>query len=683
MKKTLFLLAILLPVSLLAQDQLLHNDRVEARHNPTTFNPNWAPFYHGVASGDPLEDRVIIWTRVTPAEMDNMPVEVDWFVATDASMSNIVQNGTFTTGPERDYTVKVDVTGLASGTTYYYAFSANGANSLIGKTKTTPTADEASHLKFGVVSCSNFQAGYFNAYKRLSERTDLDAIIHLGDYIYEYADGGYGDSTLTANRPLEPSTEIVTLEEYRARYSTYRLDTALARAHQQHPFIAVWDDHESANDAYTDGAQNHTEGDEGSWTDRKSVAKQVYFEWMPIRENADESIYRTIRYGNLMDLIMLDTRLEGREEQILDVESPALYDPERTLLGEAQRAWFLEQLSTSAAKWKVIGQQVIFSELNVGWAALLDPAGATYQQLESTFLDIWDGYPAERATIIEHISTNDIDNVVILTGDFHSTFAFDVTGMPVDLQFQDIPNIGTVPFYNTSGTYDPANGAGSVAVEFATPSVTSANFDENVGAPTAAVFEGQINTPIAAGPLQLGNPNPHMKYTDLIQHGYFVLDIKEEQAQADWFFTDISQIVEEEAFGEGWLTLDTENHLQAAAGPAEPKAVQDIPAPNDPPAILSNVEETINRADQEFVVLSAHPNPFRDINTLHYALSQKAQVHIALHDATGKQVRQLLHQEMQPGVFSLQLDASGLQAGTYFYQIAVNGQQQTVKVILK
>ncbi len=683
MKYTIALLLALLGFGLQAQDQLLHNDRVEARSNPTTFNPNWAPFYHGVASGDPLEDRVIIWTRVTPQSMDGAPVEVDYFVATDVELSNIVQAGTFTTGPERDYTVKVDVTGLESGTTYYYAFSANGANSLIGKTKTTPAADEAEHLRFGVVSCSNFQAGYFNAYKRLSERTDLDAIIHLGDYIYEYADGGYGDSTLLANRPLEPEDEILTLEAYRTRYSTYRLDTALARAHQQHPFIAVWDDHESANDAYTDGAQNHTEGDEGAWADRKAAAKQVYFEWMPIRENADESIYRTIRYGNLMDLIMLDTRLEGRELQIQSVTDEALFDPGRTLLGQAQRDWFLEQLSTSTAKWKVVGQQVIFSELNVGWAALVDPTGPSFEELESTFLDIWDGYPAERSAIINFLAENEINNTVILTGDFHSTFAFDVTGAPVDLQFQDIPNVGTVPFYNASGTYDPADGSGSVAVEFATPSVTSANFDENIGALTAAIFQGQINTPLSTGPLTLGNPNPHMKYTDLIQHGYFVLDIREEHAQADWFFTDISQITTDEIFGQGWRTLDGENHLEASPEPAAPKQVQDTPAPNDPPAAISNVEETIERGEAAFALLSVHPNPFQERNTLHYALSRAAQVQITLYDSNGRRVRELLNNTMQPGVFSLQLDAKGLAKGTYFYRILVDGQQQTAKVVLK
>jgi len=681
MKKIALLsLAAVLALSLSAQDRLLHNDRVSARSNPTTINPDWAPFYHGVASGDPMEDRVIIWTRVTPETMDGEPVEVSWYVATDLEFENIVQNGTFTTGPARDYTVKVDVTGLASGTTYYYAFSAVGGNSLIGKTKTTPTADEADHLKFGVVSCSNFQAGYFNAYKRLSERTDLDAILHLGDYIYEYGNGTYGDSALLANRPLEPSTEIVTLEEYRARYSTYRLDTALARAHQQHPFIAVWDDHESANDSYTGGAQNHTEGDEGEWATRVAVAKKAYFEWMPIRENADESIYRSIRYGNLMDLIMLDTRLEGREEQILDVEAPELYDTSRTLLGEEQRAWFLDQLSSSQAKWKVIGQQVIFSEFNVGWAALLDES-TTFQALESTFLDIWDGYPAERASIIDYIAQSEIDNVVVLTGDFHSTFAFDVTGQPVDLQFQDVPGFGELPFYNPSPTYDPATGEGSIAVEFATPSITSANFDENLDFSTASVFQNQLNSELSAG-INLGVPNPHMKYTDLIQHGYFVLDLTEEDAQADWFFTEISAVVDTEAFGEGWRTLDGENHLEAAAVPAAPKAIQDTPAPFDPPAVITSTEETKATASR-FAILGVYPNPFQDLNTLHYSLAEGAPVRITLVDATGKQVRELHRAEMQPGIYSLQLDAQGLAPGAYFYHLQVGKQLKTVKIVLK
>jgi len=683
MQRLLFLFSIILILGscLQAQPVLIHNDQVAFRNGSTTINPDWAPFYHGVASGDPLEDRVIIWTRITPEEMNNEPVEVEWFMATDAEINNVVQSGTFTTTADRDYTVKVDVAGLEAGTTYYYVFSVDNQFSLIGKTKTTPITDQSNHLRFGVVSCSNFQAGYFNAYKRLSERNDLDAIIHLGDYIYEYADGVYGDSTLWEDRPLEPQGEIVTLEEYRARYSTYRLDTALARAHQQHPFITVWDDHESANDAYTDGAENHDEETQGDWDDRKAASKQAYFEWLPIRENEDQRIYRTIHYGDLMDLIMLDTRLEGREEQILDVTSPELYAVGRTLLGIDQKAWFYNEMNLSEAKWKVIGQQVIFSELNVGWAALQDPT-TSFEGYESIFLDIWDGYPAERAEIIAFIDQTEKDNTIILTGDFHSTFGFDVTDQPVDLQFQDIPGVGTLPFYNESPTYDPATGEGSVAVEFAVPSVTSANFDENVGALLAAGFQLQINNPIMpGGGLNLGNPNPHMKYTDLIQHGYYVLDITEESAQADWFFTPIDTPVETEVFGEGWFTLDAENHLQVSAEPSDEKGVQDEPAPNDPPASI-NSTEALDRV-RNFAVLGVYPNPFTDRNTLHYSLSESAQVNIDLLDSKGQVIRNLLNQNLKAGIFSLQLNAADLASGVYYYRIVVDGQVQNAKLIRK
>ena len=420
----LFLLGIFGAGAIAQNDAILfQNDRVNSRNNPTFFNPDWAPFFHGVASGDPLEDRVIIWTRVTPPEMDNNPVEVVWRIATDPMLEQIVQTGSVQTDAQRDYTVKVDVTGLSPGSTYYYGFTALEKHSLTGKTKTTPLVDEAIHLKFGIVSCSNFQAGYFNAYHRLADRNDLDAIIHLGDYIYEYADGVYGDPDLFEVRALEPASEIISLEEYRTRYSTYRLDTNLIRVHQQHPFITIWDDHETANDSYPGGAQNHDEAVEGPWNERKEAAKQAYFEWLPIRENTAPHIYRVIRYGNLMDLILLDTRLEGREQQLSDVTDPALQDPDRTLLGQLQKNWLLDQLKNSGATWKVIGQQVIFSEFNIGWASLLNPQ-LNYYQLESLFLDIWDGYPAERKLLLDSIVANNLDNIVILTGDFHTTMAF-------------------------------------------------------------------------------------------------------------------------------------------------------------------------------------------------------------------------------------------------------------------
>ncbi len=660
--------------------QLVDHNRAFDRNGGITVNPDWAPFYHGVASGDPLEDRVIIWTRITPDTMNSGPIDVQWKVATDPELDDIVQEGTFTTDADRDFTVKVDVTGLDAGTTYYYGFTALSANSLTGKTKTTPTGNIVDHLKFGVVSCSNFQAGYFNGYRRLAERNDLDAIIHLGDYIYEYADSVYGDVELFGERPLDPAGEIVTLDEYRTRYSNYRLDTALARAHQQHPFIAIWDDHESANDAYVDGAENHDPMTQGDWETRKGVARQAYFEWLPIRDNAEEDIFRTLKYGDLMDLILLDTRLEGREVQINDITDPALYDLDRTILGADQYNWFLNELDQSTAKWKVVAQQVIFSEFNVGWFALLDPTGS-FEVYESLFLDIWDGYPAERSKIINYIDANDIDNVVILTGDFHSTFAYDVTEIPADLQVVPTP-LGDLPVYFPSQTYDPATGSGSVAVEFATPSVTSANFDENLDPVTSAIVENFINSVIPVNDtVNIGNPNPHMKYTDLDQHGYYILDIKSDTAQANWYFTEIGQVVDAETFGEAHFTLDGENHLNPAAGESAPKAVQDIPAPLNPPAFVSSLNNPSKSRD--FAVLSVYPNPFSSVNTLNYVINKSANVRIGLYDTNGRLVKQLFEQNLPKGSYTLVTSSEGLENGIYVYKIEVGNQVDYQKVVVK
>jgi alkaline phosphatase D len=401
-----------------------------------------------------------------------------------------------------------------------------------------------------------------------------------------------------------------------------------------------------------DGAQNHTEGAEGSWEDRKAISKQVYFEWMPIRDNAEQSVYRNISYGNLMDLIMLDTRLEGREEQIADINSPEFNDPARTLLGAEQKAWLLDQLSNSTAQWKVLGQQIIFSELHVGWAALIDP-NQTYAQAEGLFTDIWDGYPAERSQIISFIDTNNIDNTVILTGDFHSTFAYDVADMPVTVTFQDFPFVGEAPVYVANDNYDAATGAGSIAVEFACPSVTSANFDENIDAGQAATFQNVLNNPFEPFPgINLGTANPHMKYVDLIQHGYFILDVKPDSTQADWFFTPINEPTEVEAFGQGWYTLNSENHLNQAAAPAGPKAVQDEPAPDDPP-MATAIENVV---PAQFAILGLYPNPAEDTTTLHYSLAKAALLNISLYDQAGKLIETLVDDQMPAGLYSLQYD---------------------------
>ena len=533
------------------------------------YDPDLKPFYHGVASGDPLPDRVIIWSRITSEEGNADDIDVTWQVATDSGMTNVVQSGLFTTNAARDYTVKVDVTGLTPYTTYFYRFSAGEARSITGRTRTAPTADEADRLRFAVVSCSNYQAGYFSAYRKIAERADLDAVVHLGDYIYEYSASGsdfYGNEDLRANRRHVPDKEIVDLEDYRTRYSQYRLDPDLRAVHQQHPFITVWDDHESTNDSYKDGAQNHQPETEGPWSVRKSVSKQAYQEWLPIRVDLEKNpLYRTIHYGNLVDLIMLDTRLEEREMQKMSVTDPDLYAADRTILGEVQKQWLYDQLTTSEAKWKVIGNQVIFSPFNV-WFAGLDPNGNfTTDGIESVFLDIWDGYPAERDEIINFLGDNQISNTVILTGDFHSSFAYDVTAQPSPLSGGD-PSIAVaqrVPVPVTP-TYDPATRAGSVAVEFATPSVNSANFDENIGREATLGFEAQINNPLPATIPQVGgvNPNPHMRYNDLDEHGYYVLDVAEGRAQANWYYVNtILEPNSDEYFAAAWGANDGESFL--------------------------------------------------------------------------------------------------------------------------
>ncbi|MEO1263314.1 MAG: alkaline phosphatase D family protein [Bacteroidota bacterium] len=674
------LILFLCPINLIGQNiesTLKQHHRTAVPTAISAFNANWAPFYHGVASGDPTANSVIIWTRVTPDSLNGSPIQGTWKIATDTQLEQVVNDGNFTTSEDRDYTVKIDVQGLDPGTTYYYGFEAMGKSSLTGKTKTTPVGSDAAHLRFGVVSCSNYQAGYFNAYQRLAERHDLEAIIHLGDYIYEYGNGGLADPDLVDLRPIEPLNEIITLEEYRTRYSTYRLDTNLVRVQQQHPMIAVWDDHESANNSWPGGANNHTPGVEGEWEDRKAAAKQAYFEWMPIRDNAEQSVYRSFSYGDLVELIMLDTRLEAREQQIYDIENPDLYDVNRTLLGAEQKQWLKDQLLNSTAKWKLIGTQVVLSEFNVGWGAAIDPS-STYQEGEALFLDIWDGYPAERAELIQFFEDNQLDNIVVMAGDLHTSFAFDLTKKPVEVDVQDTPN-GELPFYSASDEYDAETGEGSVAVEFATPSITSSNFDETVGAFIAELFQNQMNQVFDFTGTDYGNPNPHMKFVNLIDHGYFILDVKPDSAQANWYYSPIKTINDTESFVQAWYTLDSENRLRQAAGENAPKSEMDEPAPYQPPGFMTSLAEV----PPEFAILGLYPNPFSDKTSLHYGLNKKMFMQIGLYDAQGKLAENIMAAEIPAGLYTLEMVGEDLSSGVYYLRIAAGGTAKAIKVIKK
>jgi alkaline phosphatase D len=517
----------------------------------TILDERLKPFYHGVASGDPLSDQVIIWTKITP-EQEDANVLVKWMIAKDENLSQVVQTGEITTNAPADFTVKIDVKGLTPSTTYYYQFVSDTGKSPVGKTKTTPS-DTYENLQFAVVSCSNYSAGYYNSFGRIAKRTNLNAVIHLGDYIYEGTERKFDKENNPAFDKFEATHFVMNkewwLHYYRKRYALSRLDVDLRAAHQSHPFIAIWDDHEIADNTYKDGANSHNPYSDGEWEVRKSAAKQAYAEWLPIRGDAS-SIYRTIRFGKLMELVMLDTRLEGRDKQIYDSSSSALLAPDRTLLGREQKQWLLNKLTASPCLWKVVGNQVIFSEINVKWAAFGGQFADKVKVFESTTLDYWEGYPVERDELINHISKNKLNNVVILSASMHCAFAFDVTKRATKHSRK-----------GEASTYDPATGKGSVAVEFATPSINSENFDEKIGTFYATAFQSYLNKKL---PMPLGyNPNPHIKFVDLQRHGYYILKVSRERAEAEFYFADsiLTRSANEE-LAEVWHTKAGNNRLE-------------------------------------------------------------------------------------------------------------------------
>ena len=450
-------------------------------------------FRHGVASGDPLTDRVMLWTRVSPPETRSAtaPIDVAWQIASDEALTQIVARGTASTAEARDYTVKVDAGGLRPGRVYYYAFTVGGERSPIGRTKTLPERGNA-RLRLASVSCSNYPAGYFNVYRCIANRPDLDAVVHLGDYIYEFANGRFGDGTAAGRVPI-PRGEAVTLADYRNRYATYRSDIDLQEAHRVHPFIVVWDDHELANDAWSGGAGNHTAG-QGDWQTRRMGAYKAYLEWMPVRESTQPGVrlYRSFRFGDLSDLIMLDTRAL-RDQQVDGRDAAALADPRRSILGAEQEEWLFTQLRASQkaeTRWRLLGQQILFSPLSLPGLPVQRP-------------DVWDGYAPARARVFDVLEREKIGNVAVLTGDIHSSWALDV---PRD------------PWGNA---YDAASGAGSLAVELVTPAVSSPPFFANANQAQAA----KMLTTLAR----------HLKFLEGEHRGYVLLDVSRERLQADWY----------------------------------------------------------------------------------------------------------------------------------------------------
>ncbi|HEX2485104.1 MAG TPA: alkaline phosphatase D family protein [Myxococcota bacterium] len=502
-------------------------------------------FAHGVASGDPLADRVVLWTRVEPDGAG--PLQVRWRVARDPDLRRVVAEGSASAGPERDFTVKVDARGLEPGATYYYGFECAGERSPLGRTRTLPVG-ACPRLRLAVTSCANVAFGWFTPYADLAERADLDAVLYLGDYLYEYQNGVYGDGTSLGRVPA-PDRETLSLADYRARHAQYKADPDLQAVHRQHPAIAVWDDHEIANDAWQDGAQNHDPAGEGPYAARRSAAVRAWREWMPVREDdmpADPAaraprIWRGFRFGDLADLLMLDTRLEGRARQAASpTDRAALADPSRSLLGAEQERWLFARLSGSrrdGVGWRLLGQQVLFSQIRTADGTIRNP-------------DAWDGYPAARARVLDHLRRDGVQGVVVLTGDVHSSWALDVAPDPFD-----------------RAGYDPGNGRGALAVELVTPAVSSA-------AP------GRDPADARAREAEWLRLLPHLRWLEFWHRGHLLLDVDRRRAQGEWWHVDgVERRGEPARFAAAFATRAGANHLEPVDAPSEPREDAPLLAP--------------------------------------------------------------------------------------------------------
>jgi len=476
-------------------------------------------FTHGVASGEPGADSMLLWTRYVPAAGETAPrLQVE--VALDPSFAKVVAGGSVRTGAFRDWTAKITVDGLKPGTVYWYRFVApNGDKSPVGRTKTLPQGP-VSRFNLAVFSCANLPQGWFGAYGHAAARDDLDLWLHTGDYIYEYGVASTRDSDWADGRKamLQPITEILSLADYRLRYACYRADPDLQRLHQMAPMVGFWDDHESANDSWEGGAQNHQAATEGDWIVRKAAAMQVYREWMPVSEEP----WKAYEIGTLATLYRTESRLLGRTQRIsmgaaFKAQNPdaALkafrdgpwQDPSATMLGSSQESWLNHALKANTG-WQMVGMGTILGRTVmpqdvVSWLN----ADATEKSIAGfrnniqaakaglpMWMDRWDGYPAARSRLLKAAQGADAD-LVMLSGDSHNAWAY--------------------------GLVEDARPAG---VEFAGHSVTS-NGMEHTFAPDPKT--------VAAGFMAA---NPEMKWADTSQRGYMMLRITPQRVTGEWLF---------------------------------------------------------------------------------------------------------------------------------------------------
>jgi len=509
-------------------------------------------FDYGVASGDPLADRIVLWTHAKHGGLleTSAPITLTWQVAHDAAFTQLVASGTVVSEAANGFTAKVDASGLSAGRSYFFRFRSGDSVSPVGQARTLP-AHGATALRLAVFSCANYPAGYFHAYSE-ALKVQADYAVHLGDYIYEYPADGYASETAASmGRVVVPANECITLDDYRQRYAQYRSDPDLKQLHARLPMIAVWDDHEIANDAHLGGAENHTEGSEGRFADRVSAALKAYHEWMPIRTQGSDlkQIYRSFDFGGLAALHMLETRLVGREAQVTfgELLNPAtapaalarIASPTRQLMGAQQMQWLQGQLAASTATWQVLGQQTLMAEMafpvsilsalnstdtsaeaqQAAQQAITDylSAKATAAQAPQLLtpqqqmlldpslnpllgynLDAWDGYPAARETVLATAQALG-KRLVVLAGDTHNAWHSELRRLDRSL----------------------------VGHEFATPGVSSPGLEDYLAAlppaQVAQIFTGVIDT---------------LKYADTHRRGFLLMQFTPQQVSGTWYLLD-------------------------------------------------------------------------------------------------------------------------------------------------
>ncbi len=517
-----------------------------------------AQFLYGIASGDPLSDRVILWTHAKLPNQDS-DVSLTWQIALDNGFTNIINSGSVIASAAAANTAKVDATGLSAGTTYYYRFfDDTNTSSPVGTTRTLPAASAAS-VKFAVFSCTLYSAGFFNAYESAIS-SGAEYALHLGDYIYEYgsdpSEYGNTDNTTTPAGTAEslgrvalPANDIVSLNDYRTRYAQYRTDTNLQALHAKMPWITIWDDHEFADNASKDGASNHDPATQGDWTTRKTIAAKVYHEWMPIRTPDTSNlfkIYRKFDFGTLFSLHMLDTRIEGRTQQAyayygdpLDARVQpydwsdystgltTLSDSANKMMSNEQFSWLTTNIASATTTWQIIGNQdimaklwypsTVVSALNTNPTTAIttylrtkagDPVAAAAIPKIPLNMDSWDGYPINRETLLQTVKATG-KKLVVLSGDSHNAW------------FNDVRTL---------------DGVDKVGVEFATTSVTSPGYESLGFGSLAPMIDGSALTGGVSG--SRAGLVDDVNYCETSKRGYLLMTVTAAQVKGEYVFID-------------------------------------------------------------------------------------------------------------------------------------------------